>query len=36
MEMEQREQEINDLVDMIIGNLSNEGEHGDNNPDLDM
>ena len=36
MEMEQREQEINDLVDMIIWNLSNEGEHGGNDPDSDM
>ena len=30
MEMEEREQEINDLVDVIIGNLNNEWQHGHN------
>ena len=28
--MEEREQEINDLVDVIIGNLNNEWQHGHN------
>ena len=28
--MEEREQKINDLVDVIIGNLNNEGQNGDN------
>ena len=30
VEMEEREQEINDLVDVIIGNLNNEQQHGYN------
>ena len=30
MEMEEREQKINDLVDVIIGNLNNEGQNGHN------
>ena len=29
-EMEEREQKINDLVDVIIGNLNNEGQNGHN------
>ena len=28
--MEEREQKINDLVDVIIGNWNNEGQNGDN------
>ena len=28
--MEEREQEINDLVDVIVGNLNNERQHGHN------
>ena len=29
-EMEEREQEINDLVEVIVGNLNNEQQHGHN------
>ena len=28
--MEEREQKINDVVDVIIGNLNNEGQNGHN------
>ena len=30
VEMKEREQKINDLVDVIIGNLNNEGQNGHN------
>ena len=30
MEMEEREQKINDLVGVIVGNLNNEGQNGHN------
>ena len=33
--MEERDQKINDVVDVIIGNLNNEGQNG-HNSELDI